>query len=138
MSCLRETFWEWSLKMEVRGIEVVEEADDSILVGFGAGEKLASMCHVGSRAGLWWFRESITYSRHYRSGRLCKTLGAYGVEINQVFHSLEAYEIKTGKIVRFYNEDCKFGYRYSVFKGPQRDKYIITRVYLRLSKKAII
>ena len=64
-----------------------------------------------------------------------QNIGAYGVEIKQVFHSLEAYEIATGKQVKFYNEDCKFDYRYSVFKGPLKNQYIITKVVLKLQKR---
>ncbi|WP_421870047.1 UDP-N-acetylmuramate dehydrogenase [Marinoscillum sp.] len=122
------------LKMEVRGIEVVEEADDSILVGFGAGENW-HQCVMWAVEQGYGGLENLSLIPGTIGAAPMQNIGAYGVEINQVFHSLEAYEIKTGKIVRFYNEDCKFGYRYSVFKGPQRDKYIITRVYLRLSKK---
>lgn len=122
------------LKMEVRGIEVVEEADDSILVGFGAGENW-HQCVMWAVEHGYGGIENLSLIPGTVGAAPMQNIGAYGVEINQVFHSLEAYEIKTGKIVRFYNEDCKFGYRYSVFKGPQRDKYIITRVYLRLAKK---
>ena len=64
-----------------------------------------------------------------------QNIGAYGVELKEVFHSLEAYEIKSGKLITFYKEDCKFGYRYSIFKGELKDQFVITKVNLKLSKR---
>ena len=63
-----------------------------------------------------------------------QNIGAYGVEIKDVFHSLDAVELNTGKEVSFTNEACKFGYRESFFKNEGKGKYIITRVRLKLCK----
>ena len=64
-----------------------------------------------------------------------QNIGAYGVEIKDVFHSLDALEIETGKVVTFSKEACAFGYRESVFKRALKNKYIITAVRYNLSKK---
>ena len=122
------------LKMEIKGVDVLEEGDESILVSFGAGESW-HQCVMWAVENGYGGIENLSLIPGTIGAAPMQNIGAYGVELKEVFHSLEAYEIKTGKIVRFYNEDCKFGYRYSVFKGAQRDKYIITRVNLRLSKK---
>lgn len=63
-----------------------------------------------------------------------QNIGAYGVEIKDTFYDLEAIEIETGKIRRFFKSDCQFGYRESVFKHEYRGKYIITKVSFELSK----
>ena len=122
------------LKMEIEGVKVMEEGDDSILVSFGAGENW-HQCVLWAVEKGYGGIENLSLIPGTIGAAPMQNIGAYGVELKEVFHSLEAYEIKTGKMVRFFNEDCKFGYRYSVFKGAQRDKYIITKVNLRLSKK---
>ncbi|MEO9476627.1 MAG: UDP-N-acetylmuramate dehydrogenase [Cyclobacteriaceae bacterium] len=124
------------MKMEISGISVVEDSDDSVIVGFGAGEnwhQCVLWCIESGFGGV----ENLSLIPGTIGAAPMQNIGAYGVEMKEVFHSLEAYEIKTGKTVRFYNEDCKFGYRYSIFKGALKDKYVITRVYLRLTKKPV-
>lgn len=61
-----------------------------------------------------------------------QNIGAYGVELRDTFHDLQAVHIPTGELREFSAGDCRFGYRDSVFKGAARDQYIITRVRLRL------
>ena len=64
-----------------------------------------------------------------------QNIGAYGVEIKDVFHSLEAINIRTGQRLSMSAEECAFGYRDSVFKGALRDQVIITSVTFSLSRK---
>ena len=63
-----------------------------------------------------------------------QNIGAYGVEIKDTFHQLEALEIETGKIKIFKNKDCNFGYRDSVFKNELKGKYIIVNLTFKLTK----
>jgi UDP-N-acetylmuramate dehydrogenase len=63
-----------------------------------------------------------------------QNIGAYGVELKDVFESLEAYSIDDNQIHTFTNEACKFGYRESIFKHEAKGKYIITSITLRLTK----
>lgn len=124
------------LKMEIRGITVVEDSSDAVIVSFGAGEnwhQCVLWCIDQGYGGV----ENLSLIPGTIGAAPMQNIGAYGVEIKEVFHSLEAYEVKTGRIVRFYNEDCKFAYRYSLFKGAMRDKYVILKVYLRLTKNPV-
>jgi UDP-N-acetylmuramate dehydrogenase len=64
-----------------------------------------------------------------------QNIGAYGVEIKDVFHELEALEIGSGTRVRFSAEDCRFGYRDSVFKNELKGKFVIINVTFALTAK---
>ena len=64
-----------------------------------------------------------------------QNIGAYGVEIKNIITSVEAIEIDTGKIKTFSNSECNFGYRDSIFKQSEKDKYLISSITLILTKK---
>ena len=62
-----------------------------------------------------------------------QNIGAYGQELSETFESLEAYDIEKEKFVTFNKEDCKFGYRESIFKNKDYwQKYIICSVTFKL------
>ncbi|MEL7002218.1 MAG: FAD-binding protein, partial [Bacteroidota bacterium] len=61
-----------------------------------------------------------------------QNIGAYGVEIKNVFDHLEAVKINNGNIETFDNESCQFGYRESIFKTSHKNEYVITHVVFRL------
>lgn len=64
-----------------------------------------------------------------------QNIGAYGVELKDVFESLTAMHLGTGRSMQFSHQDCRFGYRESVFKREAKGMYLITSVTLRLNKK---
>lgn len=63
-----------------------------------------------------------------------QNIGAYGVELKDVFESCTAIHVKTQQIKTFSKAECKFGYRESVFKGVEKGNYIILSVVLKLTK----
>ena len=63
-----------------------------------------------------------------------QNIGAYGVELEDIFHSCKAFEISSGRVRTFTKQDCRFSYRDSVFKSDYKELYIITEVTFRLSK----
>lgn len=64
-----------------------------------------------------------------------QNIGAYGQELRDVFVSLSGIFIEDGMNASFNFDDCKFGYRESIFKNELKNKFIITEVIFRLSKK---
>lgn len=122
------------IKMAIKGFERIKEDDDHVWVRIGAGEdwhRMVVKCVDEGLGGL----ENLSLIPGTVGAAPMQNIGAYGVEIKDVFDSLEAFEIETGKKRIFDLEDCDFGYRLSVFKKELKGKYIITHVTLKLHKK---
>lgn len=122
------------LKNEIMGIEKVNEDADHIYLRAGAGEnwhQLVLHCIANNYAGL----ENLSLIPGNVGASPMQNIGAYGVEIKDVFHSLEALSREENKIVVFDKDDCAFGYRESVFKNKYRNKFIITSVTYKLAKR---
>lgn len=123
----------WVLKNELKGIELVREDQDHYYVKAMAGEKwheLVMHCVNRNYAGL----ENLSLIPGNVGASPMQNIGAYGVEIKDVFFELEAYHIAEQAIVRFGTGECKFGYRESVFKRALKNQYIILSVTFRLRK----
>lgn len=122
------------LKNEILGFEITEKNGDDIYVKAGAGENWHSFVlrTIGLNLG---GLENLSLIPGNVGASPMQNIGAYGREIKDVFHSLEAYHIESGEIHTFLNEDCQFGYRESVFKRALKNQYVILNVTYRLSKK---
>lgn len=124
----------WILKNEMRGLEQVKEDANHIYLKAGAGEvwhRLTEYCISRNWAGV----ENLSLIPGNVGAGPMQNIGAYGVEIKDVFDELEAYSLTEKKTRVFTLNDCEFGYRESVFKGKYRHQYIILSVTLRLNKK---
>ncbi len=125
------------LKNEIKGIEKVDEDDEHLYIKVGAGEnwhQFVMHCINNDYAGV----ENLALIPGNVGASPMQNIGAYGVEIKDVFHSLEAYHIKDHTLVTFNKSDCAFGYRESVFKNKFKGQFIITAVIFKLSKKAVL
>jgi len=122
------------LRNEQMGIEVVDEDDAHMYVKAGAGEnwhKLVLYCVEKNYAGL----ENLSLIPGNVGASPMQNIGAYGVEIKDVFHELEAFHLYDRCLQRFRLEDCEFGYRESVFKRRLKGQHVISSVTFRLNKK---
>ncbi len=63
-----------------------------------------------------------------------QNIGAYGAEIKDTVYQVEVFDISTGEKKVFFNSECNFGYRESIFKNVAKDKYFISAVVFKLSK----
>src|SRR5690554_4912298 len=122
-----------TIKNEITGISVIEENEESVLLKVGAGEVWHNFVLYSIEHNLGGI-ENLSLIPGSVGASPMQNIGAYGVEIKDVFEALEALEIETGKLHTFFHEDCQFGYRESVFKKELKDQYIITSVSYRLSK----
>ena len=121
------------LRNGLKGIEVLEEDSDHIWVKSMAGENWHSFV-MHSIAQGWAGIENMSLIPGTMGAAPMQNIGAYGVEIKQVFESLEAIEISSGELHRFDNAACEFGYRESIFKKAAKGRYVIVSVTLKLNK----
>jgi UDP-N-acetylmuramate dehydrogenase len=122
------------LKNDIPGLDIVKEDTNHIYVKTGAGENwhgFVQYCLQRNWAGV----ENLSLIPGCVGASPMQNIGAYGVEIREVFEELEAWHIHDNKIHIFSANDCAFGYRESVFKGKYRNQYIILNVTYRLNKK---
>jgi UDP-N-acetylmuramate dehydrogenase len=131
---LRDDFDGLVVKMNIQGIEVVREDDQHVYLTVGAGvtwHELVMHCVTNGYAGM----ENLSLIPGTVGAAPMQNIGAYGVELEQVFESLTAIHTKTGEKRTFLHADCKFGYRESVFKHELKGQYIITSVTFQLDKQ---
>lgn len=121
------------LKNDIMGIKTIHEDTHHVYVQVGAGENwhgFVTHCIKHEWAGV----ENLSLIPGNTGASPMQNIGAYGVEIKDVFHSLEAIGRADKKLHNFSLNDCGFGYRESVFKKKYRDEYVITSVTFRLNK----
>ncbi|WP_025742333.1 UDP-N-acetylmuramate dehydrogenase [Aquimarina pacifica] len=121
------------LHIAIKGIKVTEESDTHALVSVNAGENwhnFVEYCIDQDYGGI----ENLSLIPGYVGSAPIQNIGAYGVELKDTFVQCEAIHIATGKEHVFSKEDCKFGYRNSIFKNEVKGEYIITNVTFRLTK----
>jgi len=124
------------LKNELKGIELIKEDADHYYVSVAAGEvwhNFVMHCIEHNYAGL----ENLSLIPGNVGASPMQNIGAYGVEIKDCFHELQAYHIQEKTLHTFNKEACKFGYRESVFKQQLKNQFIITSVTYRLNKKPV-
>ncbi|MEM7374227.1 MAG: UDP-N-acetylmuramate dehydrogenase [Bacteroidota bacterium] len=122
-----------TLLNQIKGIEIVREDSQSVWIRVGGGEvwhELVEYCLANDWGGL----ENLSLIPGSVGAAPIQNIGAYGVELCELFHSLEAVDLHTGTIRRFDKEECQFGYRDSIFKRQLKGRYLISRVHLRLAK----
>jgi UDP-N-acetylmuramate dehydrogenase len=130
---LRGDFPGLLVQMDLQGKEEVKETDEHIWLKVGAGENWHSLVEycLGFH---YWGLENLALIPGSVGAAPIQNIGAYGVELKDVFAELTAVDIQSGVEVVFEREACEFGYRDSVFKQRLKDRYIITSVTLKLSK----
>jgi UDP-N-acetylmuramate dehydrogenase len=122
------------LKNELSGIAVTHEDAETITICAGAGvrwHRLVMHCVDHGWGGI----ENLSLIPGNVGAAPMQNIGAYGVELKDVFHSLEAVHLKTGDVRHFTPSECAFGYRESIFKHSLKGAYIITSVSLKLRKQ---
>jgi UDP-N-acetylmuramate dehydrogenase len=124
------------LRNELKGIELIKEDESHYYVKAAAGEnwhEFVQYCLYHNYAGV----ENLSLIPGNVGASPMQNIGAYGVEIKEVFEQLEAYHIRDKKIITFTANDCEFGYRESVFKRKYKGEFVILNVIFRLRKRPV-
>ncbi len=116
--------------------KAVRETSDEVYIEAQSGlvmdDLIAQLCDMNL-----YGMENLSHIPGEVGASAVQNVGAYGVEAKDVISQVEVLETATGEIHTLNNQDCKFGYRDSVFKGEQAGKYVVLNVTFRLSKKAV-
>jgi UDP-N-acetylmuramate dehydrogenase len=118
---------------QLKGIQAVEEDESHVWVRSGAGEVWHDLVLYAIGNGLGGI-ENLALIPGTVGASPIQNIGAYGVEVKDTITSVEAWHWKEGAVHTFTNEDCRFGYRDSIFKHELKDKVVVTAVTFRLSK----
>ncbi len=122
-----------TIKNSLMGKRIVEETSDTIVIEFNSGENWHSaveFCVHNGYNGL----ENLALIPGSVGAAPIQNIGAYGLELEHVFLSLDAFDLESEKVVTFSKTDCEFGYRDSFFKSPEAKGFVILCVKLKLRK----
>ena len=122
------------LYINIKGKTILKENNSEVVLRVMAGENWHNLVLWTLDKGFGGLQNMALIPGNTGTAPI-QNIGAYGVELKDVFVGCEAIEIQTGKTQYFSKEQCQFGYRDSFFKREGKGKFIITSVDLRLSKK---
>jgi len=123
-----------AVHIDIKGVSIDQENENEVFLTVNAGEnwhEFVLWCVDNNYGGL----ENLSLIPGNVGTCPIQNIGAYGVEVKDTITKVEALHIETGKLVQFSNEECKFGYRNSIFKNEVKGKYIITSVSFKLTKQ---
>lgn len=121
-------------KYNVKGREIIKEHEDHCLVEFQAGENWHESVIWATKNNLGGIENLALIPGNIGAAPM-QNIGAYGVELKDVIHTVHAVEISSGLSVSFFNDECKFAYRSSIFKTDLKNKLVITSIVLKLTKE---
>ncbi|GCC50548.1 UDP-N-acetylmuramate dehydrogenase [Chryseotalea sanaruensis] len=122
------------IKNEIKGIEILKENDDHCWLKVGAGEgwhDFVLYCVKQQLGGV----ENLSLIPGSVGAAPMQNIGAYGAEVKDTIESVTAFEFEKGTFRDFPNQECAFGYRESYFKNEGKNRYFITHVCFKLSKR---
>jgi UDP-N-acetylmuramate dehydrogenase len=121
------------LKNSIYGKKIIKQKNNTAWIEAGAGENWHELVTWAVENGFGGI-ENLALIPGTAGAAPIQNIGAYGVELEQVFEELEYFSMKDQTVRTFGHKDCRFGYRDSIFKQELKDEGIVTKVLLRLTK----
>lgn len=118
--------------IQKKGIEIIERRKRKSIIKVGAGELWHDVVLWAVENNLGGI-ENLSLIPGTMGAAPIQNIGAYGVELKDVFSGLDAISLESNKLRHFSKKKCAFGYRNSIFKQKAKGKYVITDVYLKLT-----
>ena len=123
------------LHSNIEYIKYVDVGLDEVPVMVGAGVVWDHFVAETCRHGLWG-AENLSLIPGEVGAAAVQNIGAYGVEVGDLISGVVAFDLQERRKVKFTREECRYGYRDSLFKQPEnKGRYVVTSVLLRLSRK---
>lgn len=123
------------VKVNLTGFRVVKETDTHVHITAAAGQNWHDLV-IWSAGNGWWGLQNMALIPGTVGAAAIGNIAAYGGNQEDVFDSLTALELATGKTTHFTKNDCQFTYRESIFKHRLANQYLVTKVSYRLAKNS--
>ena len=123
------------LHSTIKGINVVSEDDDHVIIRVGAAELWDDVVAFAVSKG-WFGIENLSLIPGETGAAAVQNIGAYGVEIKDIVKEVRCFDVVTGGMRSLSVKDCRYGYRDSVFKDSAKGRYVVVSVVFRLSSEA--
>lgn len=117
-----------------RGIEILEEHPESVLLRAAGGEEWDDLVDWAVQRGYGGL-ENLSLIPGYVGAAPVQNIGAYGAEAGDTIREVEVYLPERDEIVRFSQRECRFGYRDSIFKRELKGRCVILSVIFELSRE---
>lgn len=128
---------EWVIYNNIKGIRIIKEDTDDVLIEAGAGEVWHDFVCYTVQSGFGGL-ENLSLIPGKVGASPVQNIGAYGAEVKDTLYSVKAWDLQENRLHTFSNADCQFAYRDSIFKNQYKGRYIIVSVIFKLSKKPTV
>lgn len=123
------------LRPGMEGIRVESMNNNKVIISAGSGVNWDNLVEWTVENGLYGL-ENLSLIPGNTGASPVQNIGAYGAEVKDTIERVETIRINDGAMVTFGKNDCGFSYRYSIFKGDEKGKYLVTRVFFSLKKES--
>ncbi|MEO8383113.1 MAG: UDP-N-acetylmuramate dehydrogenase [Acidobacteriota bacterium] len=118
---------------DLRGVVLESQDSGHVMVKVAAGEPWDPFVARAVKSG-WAGIECLSGIPGSTGATPIQNVGAYGQDVSETIVRVEALDRTTSRVVWFTNEECRFGYRASLFKNLERDRYVVLSVTFRLKR----